>query len=173
MPARTQKTATQSSGFTLIELLIVIAVIGILSSIGLVSLQGTREKARDAKRKHDLRLLTTALMLYHDDVGIYPNNGEVQHTATSVGQPANGWTAATLQAYLPNLPNPPDGGNVDQTTYFYSRDFGTKQFFLVTTKMESQGTPWYYLTYLGATGYQTFARPNCTSTQGCPEVENP
>ncbi len=59
-------------GFTLIELLVVIAIIGYLSVIGIVSLNGARENARDARRKSDLAQLRLALTLYHDANGAYP-----------------------------------------------------------------------------------------------------
>ena len=45
-------------GFTLIELLVVIAIIGLLSSIAVVSLNGARAKARDAKRVSDVKQLS-------------------------------------------------------------------------------------------------------------------
>ncbi len=48
-------------GFTLIELLVVIAIIGILASIVLVSLNGTRAKGRDAKRVADLQQFQRAV----------------------------------------------------------------------------------------------------------------
>src|SRR3989338_6268878 len=59
-------------GFTLIELLVVISVIGFLASIILVSLNGVRAKARDAKRIADLKQITTALELFYDNYGKYP-----------------------------------------------------------------------------------------------------
>jgi prepilin-type N-terminal cleavage/methylation domain-containing protein len=57
--------------FTLIELLVVIAIIGLLSSIVLVSMNGIREKARDAKRVSELDSVMLALSLYYDDYGTF------------------------------------------------------------------------------------------------------
>lgn len=61
-----------SKGFTIIEMIIVIAVIGILTGIGLVHYQNIRELARDARRKSDLAYIRLALALYNDDYGSYP-----------------------------------------------------------------------------------------------------
>ena len=47
-----------NKGFTLIELLVVIAIIGLLSSLAVVSLNGARGKARDAKRINDVKQLS-------------------------------------------------------------------------------------------------------------------
>ncbi|MBU1127348.1 type II secretion system GspH family protein [Patescibacteria group bacterium] len=59
-------------GFTLIELLIVMAIIGILASIGLVSFRSSQAKARDAQRKSDLSQMQRALEAYFNDKGEYP-----------------------------------------------------------------------------------------------------
>lgn len=63
----------KSRGFTLIELLVVIAIISLLSSIVLSSLNSARAKARDAKRLLDMHQIQTALELYYNDYGYYPN----------------------------------------------------------------------------------------------------
>ena len=56
-------------GFTLIELLVVISIIGLLSSVVLASLNGARQKARDARRKSDLKQLAIVNELYFDAEG--------------------------------------------------------------------------------------------------------
>ncbi|MDD5342276.1 MAG: type II secretion system protein [Patescibacteria group bacterium] len=62
----------KKKGFTLIELLVVIAIIGLLTTIGIISLQNSRSKARDAKRRADMMSLQSALGLYYDNNNHYP-----------------------------------------------------------------------------------------------------
>lgn len=63
-----------NKGFTLIELLVLIAIIGLLSSIVLASLNTARMKARDAKRFADIKQIQMALELYYDKCGVYPTS---------------------------------------------------------------------------------------------------
>ncbi len=63
--------------FTLIEMLIVITIIGILASALIPRLTSLQERARDSKRKVDLRTIYNGLVTYREDNGgkyPYPTN---------------------------------------------------------------------------------------------------
>jgi len=51
--------AYRQAGFTLIEMLVVVAIVGLLSSVVVVGVGGARQKARDAKRVADMRSIQT------------------------------------------------------------------------------------------------------------------
>lgn len=67
-------------GFTLVELLIVIAILAILSSLGISNFQSARIKARDVGRKSDLQTIAKSLETYVNDHRSYPlsdSNGKI------------------------------------------------------------------------------------------------
>ncbi len=66
------KASRFATGFTLIELLIVIAIIGVLSTIAMVGTNYVRSRARDARRVTDARTVQKALELYQTSNGKYP-----------------------------------------------------------------------------------------------------
>jgi len=84
--------------FTLIELLVVITIIGILSSMVLVSLGGARSKARDARRESDLRQIVLAMELAYSDDEYYPTASECPDIIQS-----------SKRVYLDPVPKDPKG----------------------------------------------------------------
>lgn len=60
-------------GFTLIELLVVMAIIGMLASVILASLNTARDKAKMARAKADLSQIRVAMQLMLESTGKYPN----------------------------------------------------------------------------------------------------
>lgn len=54
----------KTKGFTLVEILVTIAIIGVLTTAGIASYSGSQKRARDAKRKIDLRAVQNALEQY-------------------------------------------------------------------------------------------------------------
>lgn len=61
----------ENRGFTLVELLVIVSIIGLLSTLAITSLDNSRRKARDAKRKMDLKEISTAFELYYDKNNTY------------------------------------------------------------------------------------------------------
>ena len=60
-------------GFTLVELLIVIAIIGILISVGLASFRRAQTQTRDGQRKADIANIRGALEQFYADNNVYPS----------------------------------------------------------------------------------------------------
>ncbi len=95
-------------GFTLIELLVVIAIIGMLSSVVLASLNSARVKARDAKRKSDLKQLQLALEFYYDTNNAYPSGGAGSDQSWWANNTGSGiLTPLVANGLIPSLPHDP------------------------------------------------------------------
>lgn len=61
-------------GFTLIELLVVIAIIIILAAILLPYIINRVEESRISRMAGEIRSLKTAILLYYNDLAIFPNS---------------------------------------------------------------------------------------------------
>lgn len=88
-------------GFTLIELLIVISIITILITIGVTSFSTSQKKARDSRRKTDLRDVQSAMEQY------YSVCGYVYVTPGNNGQFGAVNCAAPAASIMPQFPSDP------------------------------------------------------------------
>ena len=96
-------------GFTLIELLIVVVIIGILAAIAIPKFAATKDKAKLASVKTDLRNAMTAEEAYFSDYSTYGSFAQLQtasnfslssgNTATFSGA-SNGFTATVTNSTI-------------------------------------------------------------------------
>lgn len=127
------KQKASRRGFTLIEMLIVIAIIGILSSIVLVGLGPVQRRGRDARRQSDLHGAQTALELYYNKCGHYPGGSNCEAAS---GEDWAAMTTAVTGAGLGISKLSNDPSSVE--TYYYGTDGPS---YVVGAKLEDAGNP--------------------------------
>lgn len=144
----------KQKGFTLIELMVVIAIIGILASIVIVSLNSSKGKARDAERVQDIENIAGAIKLFYQDNGYLPRNQT--GWCTYISNPSNGYGAAfqsDIASYLPVVPLDPTNKN-SVGDYFYSNDNNTGGKFTLCAVLEQPtGTHTSSYSLSGCTGW--------------------
>lgn len=106
----------RKKGFTLIELLVTIAIISLLSSVVLGSLNSARSKARNARRLSDLNTIRTALALYAEEHGgQFPSTGGIAWYGVHSpwGMSTTDWIPGLVSGgYISKLPcDPSDASN--------------------------------------------------------------
>jgi prepilin-type N-terminal cleavage/methylation domain-containing protein len=116
-----------SRAFTLVELLVVIVIVGLLSTIVLVSLSPINKQGRDAKRMQDFRQISTAMEAY-DIMG----DGYLETTAGSN-------TLDSIPGYVNNVPRDP----VDSGLHQYSWTEGNADYYCLYTKLEEVENGWF------------------------------
>ena len=107
-------------GFTLIELLVVVAIIGLLSSVVISSLNVARANARTTSAIQDLKQLQIALELYHTDHGKYPStSGRWDGLYSCWGNSTKDWIPGLAPTYIPELPRSPNNSTSCGNNYIY------------------------------------------------------
>ena len=105
-------------GFTLIELLIVVAIIGILTAVGLGQFFTAQKRGRDTARKRALESISRALEMYYNDNETYPIAVEGVIENYNWGE-MFGSTEETV--YIKRLPEDP----ADNFQYYYESPDGS------------------------------------------------
>jgi type IV pilus assembly protein PilA len=100
---------TNRKGFTLIELLIVVVIIGILAAIAIPKFAATKDKAKLASVKTDIRNTETAEDAYFSDYNAYGTFAQLQSASNftlstgnsgAVVAATNGYTATYTNASI-------------------------------------------------------------------------
>lgn len=119
----------KKTGFTLIELIVVMAIIGILSTVLYTSFDAAREQSRDKVRMASLKELQLAIETYKAQNGVYPQEGCGNTTTwTGPGPHSAAWGNAVHCAnyieglvpdYISKLPTDPNEEMTDNVGFIY------------------------------------------------------
>ena len=106
-------------GFSLIELLVVITIISILSAAAVSSFTNSQRRARDARRKSDLKAIQAAAEQYYSACGAYPASAaDFVSAVAGAGGAANCAAGSGVAQFIQAgsglaFPTDPRGGSLD------------------------------------------------------------
>ena len=132
------------AGFTLYEVLVVISIVSFLAGIVFGATGPIREQSRDTERQSDLRLVQTALELYKQKYGRYPErcansqNWSGESGSNYACDTGNEYIIGLAPEFIPTLPRDPRplGGD---TGYMYTvNNDGSVYKFMSKNTVESE-----------------------------------
>lgn len=147
-------------GYTIIELLIVVAIIGLLITLGTYAWNSSGQRSRDSVRKSDLSRIQNALQQFYLDNRAYPafidapNDKDIFSAGyqLSDGNCSRGGKIFLTTKYLPNIPHDPkdstgyDKADCDKlenqsSVYLYlavKKDSGNPKSFALMATLENE-----------------------------------
>ena len=138
----------REKGFTLAEMLVAVAILLILSTMGLSNFIFSIAKSRDARRKGDLATISKAIQAFANDFGAYPlaaggkmvacDNNNTGLVVCNWGQPLAAFVNGQTVMYLGETPADPKG---DQDYYYEASADGSS--FSLFAALENDQDPSY------------------------------
>jgi general secretion pathway protein G len=102
----TRRNVSRRGGFSLIELLLVLVILAILAAVVVPKFTGRSDQAREAAAKTDVSQMETAIDMFEQDAGRFPNSTEGLSALTR--QPQSGdikaWKGPYLKREVPTDP---------------------------------------------------------------------
>lgn len=105
-----------TNGFSFVEMIIVVAIVSMLATLVIVSVQSARISARDSRRISDINEIRSALSLYYSKYNQYP-------TAITPGQAFTVNSVIYLET-VPHNPTPYTDNGCPNKDYDYAQTSG-------------------------------------------------
>lgn len=132
-----------NKGFTFIELAVSIAIIGVLSTVILSSVNGARKSARVAQRVSDLKKVQAALDLYYAKNKSYPSTGGAHRGVCPSYSGGGAYTAnnglvipGLVPQYINQIPVDPQTSATNDSNCYLYRSNGTDYAFIAHQVLE-------------------------------------